>query len=144
MIEVGQSYLKNRYWIIFFEENYCSWYLHRTNYWDQFTSFWYGIVQIFLTLSNIWGTSNSHCKRKTAFTQTLRLQWRKFKLNPCNTSAETRTTFLTNVREWLWQLVLLTKFKFVQSCVYFEIHVVLILAPKRCDKFMEKLKFIQF
>ena len=46
---------------------------------------------------------NSHPGRKTAFTQALELQGRKFKLNPCNASVEARTTSLTFVREWLWQ-----------------------------------------
>ena len=88
--------------------------------------FWYDTAQI-LTLLNIRGTStltsiliwhrsdfnplkysrnvNSHPERKTVFTQTLRLQERKFKLNPCNAfAAEARTTSLTFVRECLWPL----------------------------------------
>ena len=53
----------------------------------------------FLTLSNIRVTSKSHPERKIVFTQTVKLQGRIFKLNPCNASVKARTTSLTFVRK---------------------------------------------
>lgn len=60
--------------------------------------FLYDIIRIFNPLKYLKDV-NSHLRRKTAFTQTLKLRGNKFKLNLYNTSAEAQTTFLTFVRE---------------------------------------------
>ena len=84
--------------IFFLNENYCLWWhLQSYIYWDLFTLIliWHRLDFNPLKYSR---DVNSHPERKTVFTQALELQERKFKLNPCNASAEARTTSLT---EWL-------------------------------------------
>ena len=44
----------------------------------------YDTAQIFLTILNIRGTSNSPPERKTVFTQALKFKIMIFKLNSCN------------------------------------------------------------
>ena len=74
-------------------------------YWDPFTSILIWHRSDFNPLKYSRDV-NSHPGRKTAFTQALSLQGMKFKLNPCNASAEARTTLFTFVSERLWPLKL--------------------------------------